>query len=194
MEYDKKINGNLCIRLLNECINNSSNTYEQEWSKLKWENGIDLESMNYDDAIKIAKIIGLDKNSVETVISSLNNKYNKNISYSVKMTFQAIKNKILKNNLMIGGDDNNLSTNFIQYKIYLLQNLLSNIGKQIDKSDLTKIKMLIDKKTLIDNKYDMILDKFDLFITNFNNKKISIPDNMKELTLQNIDDFLKTVN
>jgi hypothetical protein len=61
MEYDKKINGNLCIRLLNECINNSSNTYEQEWSKLKWENGIDLESMNYDDAIKIAKIIGLYK-------------------------------------------------------------------------------------------------------------------------------------
>jgi hypothetical protein len=190
MEYDKKINGNLCIRLLNECINNSSNTYEQEWSKLKWENGIDLESMNYDDAIKIAKIIGLDKNSVETVISTLNNKYNKNISYSVKLAFQAIKNKIFKNNLMIGGDDNNLSTNFIEYKIHLLQNLLSNIGKQIDKTDLIKIKMLINKKILIDDKYDKLLDNIDVFITNFNNKKISIPDNMKELTLQNIDDFL----
>ena len=193
MEYNKKVNGNLCIKLLNECINNSSNTYKQEWSKLKWENGIDLESMNYDDAIKIAKIIGLDKNSVETVISTLNNKYNKNISYSVKLAFQAIKYKILKNNVMIGGDDN-LSINFIEYKLHQLQNLLNNIGKQINKTDLNKIKMLINNKRLIDDKYDKLLDTFDIFITNFNNKKILIPDNMKDLTLQNIDDFVKVDN
>ena len=186
-----KVNGNKCIILLLECITNSSNTYEDEWSKLNWKNGIDLESMDYDNAIKIAKIIGLDKNCVATVVSTLNNKYNKNISYSVIMTFQAIKDKILMNNLMKGGD---YLINVLRKILFKLDELLNNSGKKINSNDLTKIKMFINKKIIIENTYNMLLDRLELFIYNLENKKIVIPDEMKELTLLDIKKLLETVD
>ena len=189
-----KVNGNKCIILLLECITNSSNTYEDEWSKLNWKNGIDLESMDYDNAIKIAKIIGLDKNCVATVVSTLNNKYNKNISYSVIMTFQAIKDKILMNNLMKGGDDINYPINELKKILFQLDELLNNSGKKINSNDLTKIKMFINKKIIIENTYNMLLDRLELFIYNLENKKIVIPDEMKELTLLDIKKLLETVD
>ena len=185
MEDIKKINGNYCIKLLNECIYNSSNTYQEEWSKLKWKNGIDVDTMCYDKAIKIAKILGLDKNSVENVIFTLNNKYynryNKNISYSVKMTFEAIKYKILKHNLMKGGvgDDINYMNGLLQefYK------LLKNINKKINKKDLYTINNLITDKIIIDKKFDLVHDLINNLKYLLENEKISIPDEMTELTL-----------
>ena len=196
MEDIKKINGNYCIKLLNECIYNSSNTYQEEWSKLKWKNGIDVDTMCYDKAIKIAKILGLDKNSVENVIFTLNNKYynryNKNISYSVKMTFEAIKYKILKHNLMKGGvgDDINYMNGLLQefYK------LLKNINKKINKKDLYTINNLITDKIIIDKKFDLVHDLINNLKYLLENEKISIPDEMTELTLLDIKKLLETVD
>lgn len=195
MKDIQKINGNYCIKLLIECINNSSNTYQEEWSKLKWENGIDLESMDYDNAIKIAKILGLDKDNVETVISTINNKYynkyNKNISYSVKITFEAIKYKISKINLMKGG-----SGEIINYLYTLLQEideLLSNNGKKIHIKDLIIIDKIITNKRSIDKKCQLLINLIVRFKDLLEDDKILIPDEMTELTLINIKDLLKTV-
>jgi hypothetical protein len=195
MKDIETINGNYCIQLLIECINNSSNTYQEEWSKLKWKNGIDLESMDYDNAIKIAKILGLDKNSVETVISTLNNKYynkyNKNISYSVKITFEAIKYKISKHNLMKGG-----SSEIINYMYTLLneiKELLNNKGKEIDINDLFMIDTIITNKKLIDEKCHLIINVIDRFKDLLEDDKILIPDEMIKLRLVNIKELLETV-
>lgn len=191
MKEIKKINGNYCIKLLNECINNSSNTYQEEWSKLKWENGIDLDTMCYDNAIKIAKILGLDKNSVETVIFNITNKYNKNISYSVKLTFEAIKNKISKHNLMKGGAGYDI--NYMHGLLQDFYQLLSNIDKKINKKDLYIINNLITNKIIIDKKFELVHNLIYNLKYLLENDKISIPDEMTELTLMNIKDLLKTV-
>ena len=194
MKNIKKVDGNQCIQLLMECINNSSNTYQEEWSKLKWENGIDWESMNYYNAIKIAKILGLHKNSVETVILLLNKKFNKNISDSVKMTFQAIKYKISKTNLIKYGGGNNDSVFFINKLLSQMEHLLSKINKKMNNDELIKIQMLISEKILIDNKFGNLIDTIYKFNRLLDEDKISINDDITELTFINIENLLKNEN
>jgi hypothetical protein len=196
MKDIKKINGNYCIKLLNECIYNSSNTYQEEWSKLKWENGIDLETMCYNNAIKIAKILGLDKNSVENVIFTLNNKYynryNKNISYSVKMTFEAIKYKISKPNIMKGGDISE-GIKDVYINLQEVNELLRKSNKKINKNDLLAIHNSIANKILIDKKFFLVFDLIFNLKEELENNTISIPDEMTELTLMDIKKLLETV-
>jgi hypothetical protein len=156
MKYNnEKVNGNQCIKLLKECINGSSNTYQKEWFKLNWCNGIDWENMNYEDALNIAKIVGLDKNSVETVVSKLNNNiHNKTVSDSLKMTFQAIKNKILKNKSMIGGNNNFII--LINNLLLRLQELLKKKNKKINK--LRNKINLLSLQVVEDENYDLVFD------------------------------------
>ena len=194
MNYENnKINGNLCIKLLNECINDSSDTYQKEWSKLNWSNDIDWETMNYEDALNIAKKVGLDKNSVEIVVSELNNKYNKTLSNSVIIVFQAIKNRISKNNLMKGGN----------YSIYLLKNifiklqkLLKNKNKKINENDLNRIYTFIKNKELIDKKYHILINNIDQLNNLLDEDKILISNNITELTLKDIKNLVdnNTIN
>jgi hypothetical protein len=195
MKDIKKINGNYCIKLLNECIYNSSNTYQEEWSKLKWENGIDLETMCYNNAIKIAKILGLDKNSVETVIFNITNKYynkyNKNISYSVKLTFEAIKYKITNPHLMKGGVGYDI--NHMYGLLQDLYELLDNIDKKINKKDLYIINNLITNKIIIDKKFSFVGKLIYNLKEKLENNTLLIPDEMTELTLMDIKKLLETV-
>jgi hypothetical protein len=195
MKQFNKINGNYCIKLLNECINNSSNTYQEEWSKLKWENGIDLETMCYNNAIKIAKILGLDKNSVETVIFNITNKYynkyNKNISYSVKLTFEAIKYKITNPHLMKGGVGYDI--NHMYGLLQDLYELLDNIDKKINKKDLYIINNLITNKIIIDKKFSFVGKLIYNLKEKLENNTLLIPDEMTELTLMDIKKLLETV-
>jgi hypothetical protein len=190
---DNKINGNQCIKLLNECINGSTNTYKKEWFELNWHNDIDWKNMNYKDALNIAKKLGLDKNSVETVISKLNNNiHNKTVSDSLKMTFQAIKNKILKNNSMIGG--NNDFIVLIKNLLLRLQELLKNKNKKINYNDFNRINVLIKDKKLIDKKYNRLIDYLNAFNNLLHEDKILIPNNKVELTLKDIEDFVDNNN
>ena len=194
MKYNnEKVNGNQCIKLLKECINGSSNTYQKEWFKLNWCNGIDWENMNYEDALNIAKIVGLDKNSVETVVSKLNNNiHNKTVSDSLKMTFQAIKNKILKNKSMIGGNNNFII--LINNLLLRLQELLKKKNKKINYNDLNRINKLIKNKKLIDKKYNSLIDYIGTFNNLLDQDKILIPNNKIELTLKEIEDIVNNNN
>lgn len=194
MKYDNdKINGDQCIKLLNECIYGSSNTYQKEWSKLNWHNDIDWENMNYTDALNIAKKLGLDKNSVETVVSKLNNNiHNKTVSDSVIMTFQAIKNKISKNILMKGG--NNLSIDLLNNYFIKLQELLKNKNKKINYNDLNRIHTLIKNKQLIDRKYNDLIDYIDQLNNLLEEDKILIPNNKIELTIKDIEELVDNNN
>ena len=194
MKYNnEKVNGNQCIKLLKECINGSSNTYQKEWFKLNWSNGIDWENMNYEDALNIAKIVGLDKNSVETVVSKLNNNiHNKTVSDSLKMTFQAIKNKILKNKSMIGGNNNFI--NLINNLVLRLQDLLKKKNKKINYNDLNRINTLIKNKKLIDKNYNSLIDYIGTFNNLLDQDKILIPNNKIELTLKEIEDIVNNNN
>ena len=196
MKYDydnDKINGDQCIKLLNECINGSSKTYQKEWSKLNWRNEIDWENMNYKDALNIAKKLGLDKNSVETVVSKLNNNiYNKTVSDSVIMTFQAIKNKISKTNSMKGG--NNYSIDLLNNYFIKLQELLKNKNKKINYNDLNRIYTLIKNKQLIDTKYHILINYIDQLNNLLDEDKILIPNNKTELTLKDIEELVDNNN
>lgn len=196
MKYDydnDKINGDQCIKLLNECINGSSKTYQKEWSKLNWRNEIDWENMNYKDALNIAKKLGLDKNSVETVVSKLNNNiHNKTVSDSVIMTFQAIKNKILKTNSMKGG--NNYSIDLLNNYFIKLQELLKNKNKKINYNDLNRIYTLIKNKQLIDTKYHILINYIDQLNNLLDEDKILIPNNKTELTLKDIEELVDNNN
>lgn len=196
MKYDNdndKINGDQCIKLLNDCINGSSKTYQKEWSKLNWHNEIDWENMNYKDALNIAKKLGLDKNSVETVVSKLNNNiYNKTVSDSVIMTFQAIKNKISKTNSMKGG--NNYSIDLLNNYFIKLQELLKNKNKKINYNDLNRIYTLIKNKQLIDTKYHILINYIDQLNNLLDEDKILIPNNKTELTLKDIEELVDNNN
>ena len=196
MKYDydnDKINGDQCIKLLNECINGSSKTYQKEWSKLNWRNEIDWENMNYKDALNIAKKLGLDKNSVKTVVSKLNNNiHNKTVSDSVIMTFQAIKNKISKTNSMKGG--NNYSIDLLNNYFIKLQELLKNKNKKINYNDLNRIYTLIKNKQLIDTKYHILINYIDQLNNLLDEDKILIPNNKTELTLKDIEELVDNNN
>jgi len=84
----------------------------------------------------------------------------------------------------------------INYMHGLLQEfyeLLHNIGKKINKKDLYIINNLITNKIIIDKKFNLIHNLIYNLKYLLENDKISIPDEMTELTLINIKDLLKTV-
>jgi hypothetical protein len=91
----EKIDGNQCIKLLDACIDGSIGNCNIQWMQLNWGAGIDWENMDYGAASKLAKKLHLDTDTVDTVVARLSAGVpDKTASESLKMSLQAIKNRI----------------------------------------------------------------------------------------------------
>ena len=90
----KKVPGEKCINLLQQCLNGETKKCVKAWNELNWADGVDFKDADRGSARKLAIKLGLDKKSVDDVVKELESASGSTLAETVKVAFKSIKNMI----------------------------------------------------------------------------------------------------
>ena len=181
-----KVDGGVCVQLLNECLKGDASGCVAAWGNLGWSAGLDWKTMDHGAASTLARKLELDKKTVEEVLKAVSAPGG-TPSETLKMALQGIKNRISPSSVnvrpiavaskvpgvsarvgvvlmagggLIGGGNNASYANYVRKIDALKLNLSMNGGGQhtaaMVRSSLAELNQLLTKDSKQIDQSDLV--------------------------------------